>query len=137
MGLYLCIFSEDEELDGVEVGHYADFEFFRSTVTETLEHGTKGGRFPVLINHSDSDGQWSPDEVPELRSELVAIRSGLGQLPPIPFRAEWQQEAAGSVGLAPLSFEETFIDVDGEPLLVRLIHLCDVAIASHCPILFQ
>ena len=40
MGLYLCVFDEDEELEGVEVGSYSDFEFFRSSVTELLEQGS-------------------------------------------------------------------------------------------------
>ena len=37
MGLYLCVFDNDDELEGVEVGSYSDFDFFRSTVTELLE----------------------------------------------------------------------------------------------------
>ena len=33
MGLYLCIFSEEQEdeLGACEVGHYSDFGFFRDT----------------------------------------------------------------------------------------------------------
>ena len=32
MGLYLCIFDEDEEVDGVEVGLYSDFNALRDYV---------------------------------------------------------------------------------------------------------
>ncbi|WP_417375971.1 Imm70 family immunity protein [Gimesia maris] len=137
MGLYLCVFDEDEELEGVEVGSYSDFEFFRSSVTELLEQGSAGSRFPTLINHADSDGEWSPIECETLKAELLAILEGFHQLPGVQFRAEWQQEVGDALGLEPSSFDDSFIDVDGEPLLDRLVHLCDVAIDRDCPILFQ
>lgn len=137
MGLYLCVFDEVEELEGVEVGSYSDFEFFRSSVTELLEEGSAGSRFPTLINHADSDGEWSPAESRTLKAELLAISEGFRQLPGGQFRAEWQQEVGNSLGLRPSSLDESFIDVDGEPLLERLVRLCDVAIDRDCPILFQ
>lgn len=43
MGLYLCVFDDDIELEGVEVGVYEDFNFFRDAVTATVEHGTHRG----------------------------------------------------------------------------------------------
>ena len=65
MGLYLCIFAsdlDDEEIDGVEVGAYDDFDLLRTTVAQQLEAGHWGSRFPVLMSHPDSDGEWSPKE---------------------------------------------------------------------------
>lgn len=137
MGLYLCVFDDDDELDGVEVGSYSDFDFFRCSVTELLEDGLAGSRFPTLIIHEDSDGEWSFKECESLRKELMTIASEFQQLPGIQFRADWQQQVGKSLGLKPASLYESFIDVDGELLLERLIRLCDVAIERALPILFQ
>lgn len=137
MGLYLCVFDDDDELDGVEVGSYSDFDFFRRSVTELLEGGVAGSRFPTLIIHSDSDGEWSLTECESLRQELMTIASEFQQLPGIPFRVDWQQQVGKLLGLKPASLYESFIDVDGERLLERLIRLCDVATERAMPILFQ
>ena len=137
MGIYLCVFDGDEELEGVELGSYSDFGFLRSSVSELLEDGVTGSRFPTLINHHDSDGEWSPVECEALKKELLAISDGFRQLPGVQFHAEWQQEVGGSLGLKPSSLYESFIDVDGEPLLERLIQLCEVAVNQRSPILFQ
>jgi hypothetical protein len=137
MGLYLCVFDEDEELEGVDVGSYSDFEFFRSSVTELLEDGIAGSKFPTLIIHSDSDGEWSVSESETLRHESTTIAHGFKQLPPTQFHAEWQQQLGKLLGLKPASLYECFIDVDGEPILDRLIQLCDVAIERKLSILFQ
>lgn len=137
MGLYLCVFDNDDEIEGVEVGSYSDFDFFRSSVTELLEGGVAGSRFPTLIIHSDSDGEWSLSECEALWQELMTIASEFKQLPAIQFRAEWQQQIGKSLGLKPMSLYDSFIDVDGEHLLERLIRLCDVARERTLPILFQ
>ena len=137
MGLYLCIFDDDNELEGVDVGSYADFEFFRNSVTALLEEGVGGRRFPTLIIHSDSDGEWSLPECLTLKEELISIAGGFQLLPGVPFRAGWQQQVSNLIGLRPTTLYESFIDIDGEPLIDRLIRLCDVAIEQQVPILFQ
>lgn len=137
MGLYLCVFDDDDELDGVDVGGYSDFDFFRNRVTERLEGGVAGSRFPTLVMHSDSDGEWSLTECESLRRELMTIASEFQRLPGIQFRAEWQRQVGKSLGLKPASLYESFIDVYGELLLDRLIRLCDLATERAVPILFQ
>ena len=137
MGLYLCVFDEDNELEGVEVGSYSDFDFFRSSVSELLEGGISGKKFPTLMIHSDSDGEWSVSECETLKHELTTIANEFQHLPGIRFRAGWQQEVSNLLGLRPESLYDSFIDVDGEPLLDRLIQLCNVAIERDLPILFQ
>lgn len=137
MGLYLCVFDGEDELEGVDVGSYSDFDFFRSSVTELLERGVAGSRFPTLVSHSDSDGEWSLTECESLRHELMTIANEFKRLPGIQFRAEWQQQLGRSLGLKPASLYESFIDVDGELLLERLTRLCDVAVGRSLPILFQ
>lgn len=137
MGLYLCVFAGDDELEGVEVGSYADFDSFRSRVTELLERGLAGSKCPTLIIHSDCDGEWSPAECVRLRSELDYIARSFASLPPSPFQADWQKQVGKLLGLKPNSLYDSFIDVDGEPLIARLQRLCEVAIENDQPIEFQ
>lgn len=132
MGLYLCVFDNDEELEGVEVGSYSDFDYFRNAVIDRMARPC-----PTLINHCDSDGEWTPQECETLRGELKAISEEFLNLPAIQLQAGWQEEVGALLGLKPASLYESFIDVDGEPLLERLLHLCSVAIDRHCSILFQ
>jgi hypothetical protein len=139
MGLYLCVFAAgglDEELDGVEVGSYDDFDRFRRAVHE-LEPGDWGGRFPVLMLHEDSDGAWSPDEAIGLELELLTIAAEFEKLPPQPFPAGWQADVARRFGVSARSLRDCFIDVDAEPLLDRLAGLAGLAGREKLPILFQ
>jgi hypothetical protein len=138
MGLYLCVFDDDAEVEGVEVGSYDDFSVFRQRVTELLEgKGGYGSRFPTLLLHSDSDGEWTLAQCKTLRLELETIATEFRRLPSMPFHSDWQQKVGKSLGLMPESLFDSFIDVDGELLLERLIGLCDVAISRSQPILFQ
>jgi hypothetical protein len=140
MGLYLCVFDrdgDDEELEGVDVGSYQDFGRLRSTVAQSLEPDGWGTRFPVLMSHPDSDGQWSPQEAVALEGELHTIAAELSRLPPQPVPPGWQAEVAGEFGLEPASLRDCFFDVDGEPLLDRLVELARTAVEAGAPILFQ
>ena len=62
MGLYLAIFDDDEEIEGVEIGLYSDFNYFRDIVANELEDGKAGSKYPTLNLHSDCDGTWSVEE---------------------------------------------------------------------------
>jgi len=137
VGLYLCVFEGDEELEGVEVGSYADFEWFRQVIADQLEGGRRGSRFPLLQLHADSDGEWSLSEIPLLRQELDEIARDAARLPPLELSSSWQRDAMRQAGRVPADLSGCFVDVDGEPLLERLQTLCDVAWESHQPILFQ
>lgn len=141
MGLYLCVFAsreEDDELEGVEVGSYDDFHLLRTTVAERLEGGEWASRFPVLMSHRDSDGEWTPQEALALSRELRTIEDELTALPSKGFAAgSWQSAVANAMGVVPASLAECFIDVDGEPLLERLRDLASVAAERGCPISFQ
>lgn len=137
MGLYLCIFEGDDELEGVEVGRYHDFGGFRDAVCERLESGRWASRFPVLMSHSDCDGAWSPDEARALDAELQVIGDELARLPPVPLPDDWQREVARTFGLHPANLGACFFDVDGEPLVERLRALCRCAVQRGLPILFQ
>ncbi|MBX9644173.1 MAG: immunity 70 family protein [Novosphingobium sp.] len=137
MGLYLTIFAGDEELDGVEVGAYADFSAFRDAVVSNLEAGNPGSRFPTLILHSDCDGEWSPVEAALLETELEEIARELASLPPVSLGDGWKPEVAKMFGIRPANLADCFFDVDGEPLLERLIGLAKLSQERNLPILFQ
>jgi hypothetical protein len=142
MGLYLCVFAapaseSDDELEGVEVGSYADFGAFRDAVADRLEPDGWGSRFPLLMGHEDSDGEWTAGQVGDLAAELRVIRAEFEALPPGDFGAPWQAKLAESLGWQPASLAGCFLDVDGEPLLDRLIELTDVAARVSRPISFQ
>jgi hypothetical protein len=137
MGLYLCIFDGVDELEGIQVGSYADFNFFRSAVTRVAEGGVAGCRFPTLINHHDSDGEWSPSECSLLVKELELIGDAFQNSPAIDFNSRWQSDVARKNGIAPANLAECFFDIDGEPLLERLKKLAERGIRTGLPILFQ
>ena len=133
MGLYLCVFEGDEEIEGVEVGAYRDFATFRDAVATHLKGGS---RYPNLMLHSDSEGTWSPEEARELEKELSEIAKAFEDLPPAP-TSEWQSQVMRELGVTPRNLYECFIDVDGEPLIQRLIELCRISQKSGRPVLFQ
>ena len=137
MSMYLCVFDDEDEIEGVAVGYYSDFERLRSTISKKLECGFWGSRFPMLQNHSDCEGEWSVENVGRLKSEIGVIASELTKLPPDGLPDGWQRDVARLQGLNPRSLAECFFDVDGEPLFERLGRLCDVEIERQCPILFQ
>ncbi|MFA7345641.1 MAG: Imm70 family immunity protein [Terrimicrobiaceae bacterium] len=137
MGLYLCIFDGDEELDGVEVGSYADYNALRDYIIRELEMGQPGFLFPIFVLHSDCDGEWSVADCELLRSELSEIEKKLKKLPMIEFTSEWQKTVAKDIGLVPKNAFESFIDIDGEFLVERLKNLTDKAMKHSQPILFQ
>jgi hypothetical protein len=137
MGLYLCIFDGDEEIDGVEVGPYSDFSALRDYIVRELEPGRAGSKYPTLILHSDCDGEWSVDQCGILREELAEIIVKMKKNISVPFASEWQANVARSIGLVPSNAFESFVDVDGEFVLERLQNLVELALRRRLPILFQ
>ena len=137
MGLYLCVFDNDNELDGVEVGSYADFNFFRDAVVRVVEGGQLGSKCPTLVSHADSDGEWTSDEVAQLLHELDVIKEAFGKMPPVEFNSSWKMGVAKTMGIVPKSLLDCFFDVDGEPLLDRLRGLAEQSVRKNVPILFQ
>jgi Immunity protein 70 len=137
VGLYLAVFDGDDELDGVEVGSYADFGTFREAVVVHIESGVAGSRCPTLILHSDCDGEWTPGDAAMLQAELKVIAERFMQLPPEPLGEGWKPETAKLFGLRPTNLYECFFDVDCEPLVDRFMGLAQISIERNLPILFQ
>jgi len=138
MGLYLCVFDEaDNELEGVEVGSYEDFNFFRDAVVVAVENGKAGSVCPMLNTHSDDDGKWESEDAGHLLTELSQIAEVMRRYPPSELNSEWKKEAAKTFGISPNTLLDCFFDIDGEPLVERLRELAKVSISSGQPILFQ
>jgi hypothetical protein len=138
MGLYLCVFDASEhELEGVEIGSYADFNFFRDAVVAVVEKGRLGTVCPTLNNHSDSDGEWSSSDSKNLLAELDQVIEVFLQCPPVEYNSEWKKQVAKTFGIKPSTLLECFFDVDGEPLVERLQQLAEVSMKSGHPVLFQ
>lgn len=137
MGLYLCVFDGEDELEGVEVGSYADFGSFRDTVAMTVENGETGSVCPVLNLHSDSDGEWTSSESEELLLELANIEAAFKKSPPVEFNSQWKHEVAVKFGISIRTLHDCFFDIDGESLIERLSGLAKVSVKSGQPIIFQ
>ncbi|MCC6738077.1 MAG: hypothetical protein IT452_03460 [Planctomycetia bacterium] len=137
MGLYLAVFSGDEvELDGVEVGGYDDFGVLRNSIRVKLEGGQGGSRFPILMMHSDCDGEWTASQCKALLAEISVIQAELRKLPPVPLSG-WQANVAREFAIKPMNLEQCFFDVDGEPLLPRIASLAQLANQKGLSVLFQ
>jgi hypothetical protein len=137
MGLYLCVFDGDEELEGLEVGSYADFNFLRDTIITEVEEGQFSKRCPVFVTHSDSDGEWPPEQALQLLVELDLIEKKFASASPVEFNSEWKKGVAKTHGIAPKCLLDCFFDVDGEPLIKRLKEMAELSVQKNVPILFQ
>ena len=137
MGLYLCIFSSRandhdaaKELGACDVGHYSDFGCFRDTIARHVGRT----KYPVLMDHSDCDGEWTVAEMPRLRAELEEISAVFRTLPPaapvgaFEHTAEYRQDAT--------CLYDCFHDVNGTNLFEALTDLCDIGVQYGRPITF-
>ncbi len=132
MSLYLCIFDDEgDEVAGFQVGHYSDFGYFRDTIARHLDPS----RYPILMSHSDCDGEWSASELPALRRELGEIANGFRELPPEEPSSAFEHTAHCRAGAT--SLYDCFHNVDEENLFSALIELCDVGMRMNRPISFQ
>jgi hypothetical protein len=133
MGLYLCVFNEegDDEHAASEVGSYADFGAFRQAVARHLV----GSDFPVLLLHSDCDGEWTVEELPALIKELDVIAAAFDRLP----RALYVASSDPAVSVPPQASTlcECYVDVQGDKLVDALRHLARTGIEFNRPISFN
>ncbi len=131
MSLYLAIFDGAEDVAGWVFGHYSDFGYFRDTVAKQL----KAADYPVLMTHSDCDGDWPVAQLPALRGELEAIASAFRHLPPVEPTGAFEHTAENRKQAR--SLYDCFHNVDGENIFEALIALCDEGIRRSKPIVFQ
>jgi len=161
VSLYLCIISEDEdengdnEIAGWQLGRYSDFGCFRDTISRHLG----ATDFPILMEHSDCDGEWSVAELQGLIVELETIGARFRTLPPEAPKATFEHTTeyrdAGRIleleRIGPkaafehtveyrdgaISLYECFHNVDGENLFDALITLAREGIRAKRPISFD
>ncbi len=134
MGLYLCIFSDGDgrkEIAGWQLGHYSDFAWFRDAVSRHL----RATDFPLLMEHSYCDGEWSVAELPNLVIELETIEAKFRALPPEEPQGAFEHAAEYREGAR--SLYECLHNVDGENLFEALIALAHEGIRVERPISFQ
>lgn len=131
MSLYLTILDGDEDIAGWVFGHYRDFGCFRDTIAAKLT----ATEYPILMTHSDCDGDWPVSQLPGLRRELESIAAAFRRLPPEEPREGFEHTAANRQGAR--SLYDCFHNVDGENIFEALIALCDEGIERRKPIVFQ
>ncbi len=137
MGLYLCYFVGDEEMDGVEIGSYQYFGIFRDYVNILVENYDAGSVCPKLIMHSDCDGEWSTQDCKELLKELEVISEVFKKTEPQDAPIEMKKDIFNFYKIKPKTLYDCFIDVDGNNIIERLAKLCLDAIDAETKILFQ
>lgn len=131
MSLYLTIFDGPTEVDGWVLGHYSDFGYFRDAVAERCPND----ELPVLLGHSDCDGEWSVADLPSLRAELLAVEACFKRLPAEAITGAFEHNRELIADAASLA--DCFHNVDGEPLFEALLLLLERAESLGLPILFQ
>jgi hypothetical protein len=127
--MIISIPNDDEPL---EIASYDDFYYFRDSVHDALEEGDFGSRFPIFLRRFEPD-EWSAEELDGLERELETIAEAFTRLPPRPFDSHWPSRVARS-SAPPATLYDVFVDVNGEPLLGRLITLCRRARKTKRPI---
>jgi hypothetical protein len=138
MGLYLAIFKNEEEINGLEVGAYEYFGILRDCIFELIENSSNWGSIcPTIMNHSDCDGKWEPKDCIELISELNEIKRVFQETSPYQKVIDHKKDLFNLYQIKPLNLYDCFIDVDGENLIDRLIELCEEAITNDLDIIFQ
>ncbi len=131
MSLYLTIFDGSQELVGWVFGHYSDFGMFRDIVARTM--GERN--YPVLLSHSDADGEWSPLELKTLRNELNEIARVFRQCLPEHFDAAFEHSIGRRKNAT--SLYDCFQNVDGVNIFEALLDLCAIGEERDLPVLFQ
>ncbi len=131
MSLYLTIFDGEQEVTGWVFGHYSDFGYFRDRIAST----PGSDRYPVLMLHSDCDGEWPVSELELLKGELQSIAATFRTLPPEEPAGAFEHTSKYRRNARDLS--ECFHTVDGDNLFEAMSALCDDGMRLHLPILFQ
>jgi hypothetical protein len=136
VGLCLHVFAADcdddpEELAECDVGHYSDFGYFRDTIAAKLD----ARKYPTLMDHSDSDGEWTFEEIPVLEHELREIADRFKQLPPEEIKGAFEHTVEYRAGAK--SLYDCFHDVNGDNLFEAILSLCSIAKEHERPITFM
>jgi hypothetical protein len=131
MSLYLTMFDGSREIMGFVFGHYSDFGYFRDRIASTIGRD----EYPVLMQHSDCDGEWSVSQLEMLKHELRSVASEFKALPPEEPTGAFEHTAQYRRGAR--SLFDCFHTVDGQNIFEAMIALCDEGMRLSLPVLFQ
>jgi hypothetical protein len=131
MSLYLTIFDGDTEVVGWVLGHYSDFGVFRDMISDECDRT----RYPTLLLHADSDGEWTVREAVTLKKELHELGDFCRTRPARKLQDAFEHTADCRQGA--VSLYDCFHNVNGENLFEALMLLCEEAERRQLPILFQ
>lgn len=135
MGLCLHVFGkcsgedeDPEEIAECDLGPYRYFDTFRASVAQHL--GAEP--YPVLMEHSKSEGEWTLAEIPALERELREIAGAFKELPP-----RLGASPSSIPTRRPRSLYDCFTDTSGSNLFKSLLRLCRIARKHKKPITFM
>lgn len=74
MSLYLCIFIDTIEAQGLDMGSYSEFNAFRTKLLQVKAYSRTPYSLKTLLYHSDCEGEWTPKECKKLIFELNYVR---------------------------------------------------------------
>ncbi len=138
-GLYLAVLDTTWEIDygGIEVGRWVQFEKYRGAIHRRLEkrllrRRPVGHRFPLFLTRRS--GGWSPEELPALQAELRTILEEAARKPADPLIVP---EYAARVRSRFRALHHCFVDTQVEPLLEKLLALCEVGVSKQLPVVMQ
>lgn len=138
-GLYLAVIDRTYEIDygGIEVGRWSQFEKYRGAIHRRLEkrflrRTPVGRRFPLFLTRRS--GGWSVEELPALKQELETILEEASKKPADPFIVP---EYAARVRSRFRALHHCFVDTQVEPLLEKLLALCDIGLSKQLPVVMQ
>lgn len=138
-GLYLCVMDRDLEIDygGIEVGPWTVFEGYRAAINRRLERGflrkrPVGFRFPLFLKREA--GGWGTEELPALKAELETILEEASRKPADPGIVP---EYASRVRSRFRSLHHCFVDTQVEPLLEKIVALCELGMTKGLPLVMQ
>ena len=138
-GLYLTVLDPELEIDygGIEVGSWRQLEKYRGAIHARLEkrllrRTPVGARFPLFLTRMDAG--WRVEELPALKAELEAI---LVEAARKPADLMIVPEYASRVRSRFRALHHCFVDTQVEPLLEKLVALCELGIAKNLPVVMQ
>ncbi|MDP3939576.1 MAG: hypothetical protein Q8R92_15765 [Deltaproteobacteria bacterium] len=138
-GLYLCVLDRDLDIDygGIEAGPWSVVQGYREAINRRLEHSflrkrPMGHRFPLFLQRDA--GGWGAEELPALKAEIATILEEASRKPADP---DIVPEYASRVRSRFRALHHCFVDTQVEPLLEKILALCDLGMEKGLPLVMQ
>lgn len=139
MSLYLCVldFSEgyENEIKGIEIGSYDYFSCFRECICKYVENNKWGSKCPIIMNHEEGNGFFSPDDCKKVLNELLVIKRVFENI--IPDNSTLQKVKKYKKIQSSMVLRECFTDVDDCDLISQLEMICELSVQKELNVYFQ